>query len=80
MFNGQVPLNISEFREEWCLEGRTFIVGVNKITSACTVNTHNIWKVNKALVYSLCTMPYSTQFAVFILHVLPLAPLLIKSS
>jgi hypothetical protein len=59
------------------LEGRPFTVGVNKITSACTVNTHDIWKVNKALVYSLCTTPHSAQFAVLLLHVLPLPTLLI---
>jgi len=42
-----MPLKISEIREEWRLEGRTFTVCVNKITSACTVNSHDIWKVNK---------------------------------
>jgi hypothetical protein len=71
-----MPLNISEFREEWRLEGRTFTVGVNKITSACIVKTHDIWKVNIALVYSLCTAPHSAQFAVLLLHVLTLATLL----
>jgi hypothetical protein len=72
-----MPLNISEFREKWHLEGRTFTMGVNKITSACTVNTHDIWKANKALVYILCTTPHSAQFVVLLLHVLPLATLLI---
>jgi hypothetical protein len=72
-----MALNISEFREEWRLKGRNFTVGVNKITSACTVNTHDIWKVNKTLVQSLCTTPHSAQFAVLLLHALPLPALLI---
>lgn len=45
-----MPLNISEFREKCRLEGRTFTVGVNKITSVCTVNMRDILKVKKALV------------------------------
>jgi hypothetical protein len=48
-------VDICEFCENRCSEGRTFVMGVNEIQHALTVEPCDIFKVNSASVKSVFT-------------------------